>query len=112
VARRLNDYWDRRGRLFDDRYHSVILTTPRQTRNCLVYVLHNARRHGEALSCVDVYSSAWYFEGWLTDVWRRGLEPPDNPGGPPVARPSTWLLATGWCSRGGGRIDTAERPAA
>jgi len=33
VARRLNDYWDRRGTLFDDRYHAVILTTPRQTRN-------------------------------------------------------------------------------
>ena len=43
------------------------------------------------------------------DAWRRGLEPPDNTEGPPVARPTTWLLTTGWCSRGGGRIDTELR---
>ncbi len=96
VARRLNAYWHRKGKLFDDRYHAVILTTPRQTRNCLVYVLHNARRHGEAVATIDVYSSAWYFDGWRTDQWRRGLDPPDNPHGPPVAPAHTWLLATGW----------------
>jgi REP element-mobilizing transposase RayT len=112
VARRLNDYWDREGRLFDDRYHAVILTTPRQTRNCLVYVMHNARRHSEVVAAVDIYSSAWYFDGWRSDEWRHGLDPPDNPDGPPVARPSTWLLATGWRARGGGAIDTAEVAAA
>jgi putative transposase len=110
VARRLNAHWDRKGALFDDRYHAVILTTPRQTRSCLVYVLHNARRHGEAVRNIDVYSSAWYFRGWRTDDWRRGLDPPDNPHGPPVAQPATWLLATGWRSRGGGPIDTAADP--
>ena len=112
LARRLNDYWDRSGTLFDDRYHGVIMRTPRQTRNCLVFVLHNARRHGEAVRSVDIYSSAWYFDGWRTDRWRRGYDPPDSSDGPPVAPPATWLLATGWRSRGGGRIDTAEVPAA
>ena len=47
-----------------------------------------------------------------SDEWRHGLDPPDNPDGPPVARPSTWLLATGWRARGGGAIDTAEVAAA
>jgi putative transposase len=108
VARRLNDYWDRTGTLFDDRYHAVILTTPRQTRNALVYVMHNALRHGEAVpKGIDIYSSAWYFDGWRSERWRRGLDPPDNPGGPPVARARTWMLKIGWRARGGGRIATA-----
>lgn len=97
--------WHRKGRLFDDRYHAVILTTPRQTRNCLVYVFHNAHRHGEAVRGIDVYSSVWYFDGWRTEDWRCGLDPPDSRHGRPVARPTTWLLATGW-RRGGGPIDT------
>jgi putative transposase len=96
VARRLNRYWRRRGALFDDRYHAVILTTPRQTRLCLIYVLQNARRHGEAVATIDIYSSAWYFDGWRTDDWRRGLDPPSNPHGPPVAPAQSWLLAAGW----------------
>jgi putative transposase len=111
VARRLNDYWDRQGRLFGDRYHAVILTTPRQTRNCLVYVLHNARRHGEAVRTIDIYSSAYYFDGWSDNDWRRGFEPPDSRDGPAVAPAATWLLSAGWRLRGGGRIGTAEVPA-
>jgi putative transposase len=112
VARRLNDYWDRRGTLFGDRYHAVILTTPRQTRNCLVYVLQNARRHGEPVTTVDIYTSAWYFDGWASDGWRRGFDPPDSREGSVVAAAATWLLSTGWRSRGGGPIGTAEVPAA
>jgi putative transposase len=112
VARRLNHYWRREGTLFDDRYHAVILTTPRQTRNCLVYVFNNARRHREAVATVDIYSSAWYFDGWRNDVWRRGFARPDNRDGPPVAPASTWLLSTGWRTRAGGPIDTAEVPVA
>jgi putative transposase len=112
VARQLNRYWRRQGTLFDDRYHAVILTTPRQTRNALVYVLQNARRHGEAVATVDVYSSAWYFDGWRSDHWRPGFAPPDSRDGCPVVRPKTWMLRTGWRLRGGGPIDTAEVPAA
>jgi REP element-mobilizing transposase RayT len=112
VAGRLNRYWRRQGTLFDDRYHAVILTTPRQTRNCLLYVLNNARRHGEAVATVDIYSSAWYFDGWRNDDWRRRFDPPDKRDGPPVAQARTWLLSTGWRSKAGGAIDTAERPMA
>jgi hypothetical protein len=100
--------WCRRGKLFDDRDHAVILTTPRQTRNALVYVLRNARRHGEVVAAIDVYSSAWYFDGWRDKDWRQRFDPPDNRDGQPVARASTWLLTTGWRTRGGGCIDVAE----
>src|SRR5688572_11750248 len=37
----------RRGGVFVDRYHAVILRSPRQTRNALAYVLNNWRKHRE-----------------------------------------------------------------
>ncbi|MEO9156766.1 MAG: transposase [Kofleriaceae bacterium] len=37
----------RRGTVFADRYHAVILTNPAQVRNTLRYVLNNWRHHGE-----------------------------------------------------------------
>ena len=37
----------RRGTVFVDRYHAVILTNPSQVRNTLCYVLNNWRHHGE-----------------------------------------------------------------
>ncbi len=36
----------RRGSVFADRYHAVILRSPRQVRNTLSYVLNNWRKHG------------------------------------------------------------------
>jgi hypothetical protein len=75
-------------------------------------VMNNARRHREAVASVDIYSSAWYFDGWRSDDWRRGFAPPDTRDGPSVARATTWLMRTGWWLRGGGLIDVAEVPAA
>src|SRR5690606_27799678 len=37
----------RRGTVFPDRYHAVIIKNPRQARGALSYVLNNWRRHGE-----------------------------------------------------------------
>jgi REP element-mobilizing transposase RayT len=112
VARGLNRRWRRQGSLFEDRYHAVILRTPRQTRNALCYVLQNALRHGEhAPRGVDLFSSAWHFDGWRDERWRRGLDPPECPDGPPTARAATWLLSTGW-RRAGGLIAPGEIPRA
>ncbi|MHC5066785.1 MAG: transposase, partial [Planctomycetota bacterium] len=36
VAKALNKLWQRRGKVFGDRYHDQILKTPRQVRNALV----------------------------------------------------------------------------
>jgi REP element-mobilizing transposase RayT len=45
LARQLNRSLERRGTVFADRYHHRALTTPRQVRNALAYVLCNARKH-------------------------------------------------------------------
>ncbi|HET9625581.1 MAG TPA: transposase [Kofleriaceae bacterium] len=37
----------RRGAVFPDRYHAVMITTPRQMRHTLAYVLGNWRKHRE-----------------------------------------------------------------
>ena len=56
--------------MFQDRYHPEVLTTPRQVRNTLAYVMNNWRRHGEDRGPVsktwkiDPYSSAATFGGW------------------------------------------------
>lgn len=57
---------------------------------------------------IDPFSSAWYFQGWSHDRWRRGLDPP--PGEPPVVPAETWLLTAGWLRHG--RIRPDELPAA
>src|SRR5215510_11991613 len=37
----------RRGTVFPDRYHAEIITSPRQARHCVAYVLNNWRKHQE-----------------------------------------------------------------
>jgi len=117
VTKALNRHWRRRGTVWDGRYHLDIMRTPRHTRAVLCYVIQNARRHGQRLPRrahgIDPYSSAWYFDGWRDERWRRGLAPPpddpDHPG-PPVAPARTWLLNVGW--RRHGLLAVDEVPAA
>ena len=45
LARRLNKVLGRRGRLIEERYHVTRLTTPRQVKNALLYILNNGRKH-------------------------------------------------------------------
>ena len=94
IARRLNALWKRAGSVFADRYHDVILRTPRQVRNAIRYVLLNARKHGAAPPGIDPYSSGRWFDGWLERV-REGVK-----ASRPVARARTWLLAVGWRRHG------------
>jgi hypothetical protein len=100
LARRINVILGRTGKVFEYRYHVTRLTTPRQTRNALVYVLNNWRRHGEDLrgdrqraAILDPYSSAVAFTGWK-DFAVTALPPGYAP--LPVAAPQTWLLGDGW----------------
>ncbi len=66
-------------------------------RNTLCYVMQNARRHDEHLDRryhgIDPFSSAWWFDGWTDDGWRRGLVQEDADE-PPVAPGESWLLNT------------------
>ena len=110
IAKRLNRYWDRSGRVFAERYHERSLRTPREVRNVLAYVLHNARKHGLVVAedAPDPFSSGAWFDGWRGglrfSVERAGC------GWAPVAAARTWLLGAGWRRRG--LIGLDERPRA
>jgi len=104
----------RRGQVFADRYHPVVLKSPRQVRHALGYVLNNWRRHREdrdrlgrrdERAVVDVYSSGRSFDGWDRDVDRR-IRPDDDI--IPVAFAQTYLLGVGW--RRHGRISPRAVP--
>ncbi len=92
-----------RGQVFRDRYHARRLTSPTQARNALAYVLNNWRHHGQDTSPVtrgwrvDYFSSGPSFAGWLERSGSAFLDPvPATYERLMVARPQTWLLATGW----------------
>ncbi len=107
-ARQLNRLRDRTGRVFADRYHARPLTSPRQVRSALAYVLNNWRRHGEdrgVRAALDPYASGGCFDGWTTEQ-RVRLRPGQEV--LPVAFPTCWLLTTGW--RRHRRIDVDEVP--
>jgi REP element-mobilizing transposase RayT len=104
-----------RGQVFTDRYHATILSSPRQVRNALAYVLNNWRRHGEDRRRIargwtmDPFSSAVYFDGWKERVGELFIPPLRETYKPLVvwfAR--SWLLTTGW--RRHGLISVAEVP--
>jgi len=108
IARAINKALGRKGRVIRERYYSRALKTPTDTRNTLRYVVNNTRRHrsqrGEVVNrdWIDWLSSAEWFDGW-----RHGFRPPPEPW--PVARPTTWLLRTGW-QKAGGPLDLNEIP--
>jgi REP element-mobilizing transposase RayT len=101
-ARAINKVLHRTGRVFAYRYHATPVTSPRQMRHVLSYVLNNWRRHHEdgrsiraRQALVDPYSSALDFTGWkerfaILPEYRRL----------PVARPQTWLMNVGWKRHG------------
>jgi REP element-mobilizing transposase RayT len=103
IARRVNAELGGRGRIFAERYHARALTSARQVRNGIVYVLHNHKHHSPSRFPVDECSSGPWFGGWSA--------PPVEPAMPPPVVPSqTWLGAIGW-RRAGGPIDATEKPA-
>jgi hypothetical protein len=103
LARGLNRVWRRRGAVWGDRYHSRALTTPREVRNGLIYVLLNFRKHLRAAPGIDPRSSGAWFDGW-------SRAPPSQEQPSPVAAARTWLATVGW-RRAGGPINTHEAPA-
>jgi putative transposase len=115
VARYVNDLVRRRGRLWADRWHGRALTSPKQVRTALVYVLANFRKHSRKRlrSGVDAFSSASTFDGWRG--FRNGAHLPRA--GPPfhgalsphvvVSRAKTWLGGTAWRRFGLLRVNEA-----
>ncbi|MBL8900303.1 MAG: transposase [Planctomycetes bacterium] len=107
LARALNKLWGRRGKVFPDRYHDEVITTPTQARNALRYVLQNGKKHGVVpSSSIDLCSSAPVFDGWKEQPSIASI--PATPVMASVAPASTWLLTTGWCRHG--LLDIQEVP--
>ena len=117
IARSVNALVQRRGRFWADRWHGRVLTTPRQVRTALVYVLANFRKHTNhpLRPGIDPYSSGAYFDGW-----QGGLAPPIGMGREPMPPPSeftpvspsrTWLGRVGWRRYGLLGLDESPRRA-
>jgi hypothetical protein len=87
------------GQLVDERYHRRVLTSPREVRNALRYVINNARHHAERdhyyfhPEWIDPFSSAGWFDGWREEVSARAVE---ERGRRVTAEPKTWLRRSGW----------------
>jgi putative transposase len=105
----------RRGNVFIDRFHQEVITTPRQARSTLAYVLNNWRKHREdrdgdaATWNVDPFSSGAQFLGWkqrteAVVLWKW----PDTYDPLVVYLPKTWLLTQGWLKHG--RVSFYEVP--
>ena len=116
VARRVNRLLFRRGRFWADRWHDHALTSPREVRNALVYVLQNRQKHTvarrearagatrEGTPSLDALSSAQWFDGFAEPIpiAFRSVGPQC------VVEAKTWLLRIGWQRRG--RIHSWEAP--
>jgi REP element-mobilizing transposase RayT len=104
----------RRGAVFADRYHVVVIRSPKQARHVLAYVLNNFRKHGEDRSglpstwLVDPFSSGISFGGWKELEGQAPWTIP--PGYDPlvVTAAQSWLLRAGW--RQHGAISVHEVP--
>jgi hypothetical protein len=97
IARALNRLWHRAGKVFDDRFHSRPLRSPREVRNALAYVLRNAAHHGIITTGgIDPFSSASWFDGWT----RRSPALAVALRYCPFPRAQSWLMKDGWRKRG------------
>ena len=90
IARGLNKLWMRKGSIFRERFHCVVMKTVAQIRRTVTYVLQNARKHGIWLprDTPDPYSSAPWYTRWL------GRDQPFRTEGCPVAKPRTLAMDT------------------
>jgi REP element-mobilizing transposase RayT len=97
----------RRGTVFPDRYHAEVITSPRQARHTLSYILNNWLKHEENRAqpmsawTIDWFSSAAMFPGWAeygdeAFLWRG----PETYDPLVVYQPKTWLLREGWKKAG------------
>ena len=78
IAKALNRLMQRRGRVFDDHYHSRLLSSPSELVSAIAYVLGNHEHHYGPSRGIDSYSS-------LACDRARVL-----------ANAKTWLIRAGW----------------
>jgi hypothetical protein len=93
----------RRGKVFADRYHVEVITSPTQARHAIGYILGNWRKHKEdqqgpaSTWLVDPFSSGILFPDWK-ELEDKALMWPIRETYDPmiVFRPRSWVLAEGW----------------
>ena len=101
IARTLNQWWERRGKVFADRFHSHALRSPTEVHHALGYVLRNAHHHKLVLEDeLDPFSSAAWFDGWSCGNARTAVARL------PLAQ--TWVMNVGWKRLG--LLDPEEDP--
>ena len=100
-ARSINAQRARTGRVFAGRYCMTLVTSPRQARNTLAYVINNWRRHRDdrgatatRIAAIDPYSSGARFDGWADAPERSEMPAGYEP--LPVKGACSWLLTIGW----------------
>jgi len=116
LARAINLATGSYGKVFPYRYHDTQITTARQARNALAYVLNNWRKHhqdiadGRMLTAkLDPYASGIAFDGWYEGgVGEIRFAVPAEYDPLPVSAPRTSLLRSDW--KRFGRIDVFECP--
>lgn len=112
-------YGRRRGKVFADRYHAEVITSPTRARRALIYVLSNWRKHKEdrqgvaSTWLVDPFSTGILFPGWQELDSREFMWPMRETYDPLVVRrPASWLLREGWklCGPVSARAVPSKRP--
>jgi hypothetical protein len=124
LALAVNRVLGRKGQVVGDRYHVRPLTTPRQMRTSMVYVLLNFRKHLRAPAGIDPRSSGPHFSGWRrapgatigpATIGPATIGPatigPATIGPAATVAPTTWMATIGW-QRAGGPLKLEERPSA
>jgi REP element-mobilizing transposase RayT len=91
------------GKVFSDRYHLTVVTSPTQARHAISYVLSNWRHHKEdrqglaSTWLVDPFSSGISFPDWAELADQPCMWPVRETYDPlMVRRPQGWLLREGW----------------
>jgi REP element-mobilizing transposase RayT len=98
----------RRGAVFPDRYHPVVITSPTQARHALSYVINNWRKHREDRNAIARgWIVDWFSSAPLFGDWQEHGDKSISIGLPPgyealvVHAPETWMLSKGWKLTGG-----------
>jgi putative transposase len=111
LARSYNRRLRRRGTVWSGRYHARELTSPRQVRRVLVYVLQNWKKARPWAGALDDKSSAAWFGGW-DETTREALSgwARDRSCGQPWQRAAA-PAASAWWTRDSRTLAAAARRA-
>jgi putative transposase len=114
LALAVNRLLGRKGKVVGDRYRVRPLTTPRQMRASMVYVLLNYRKRLRAPPGIDPRGSGPHFSWWRRPPRLDSADVASAAGAVgqvATVAPMTWMAAVGW-QRAGGPLKLEERPAA